>query len=90
MENSDYCQFQSIGSNFAIPEDIDLFEIWGDGSEFGVTMGGIMNSAFREAACRFATKVAYQVASNAYDTGHSEGFGEGFSRGVIKRSNTSK
>lgn len=50
-----------------------MIELWGDGSEFGMTSEtiGVMNNAFREVAMRFAQR----VADIEYDRGFDDGWG---------------
>ena len=53
----------------------ELIELWGDGTQFGMTelgagvMTGALNNAFREVAIKFALV----VADKAYDVGFDDG-----------------
>ncbi len=49
--------------------DQELLELWGDGTEFYMPpdMVGIMNSAFREVAIKFAKRVLEYQSEKDYD-----------------------
>jgi hypothetical protein len=55
--------------------DQRLMELWGDGTEFGMSpdMIGAMNNAFREVAMRFAAKVMEIEYREGYDDGWKDG-----------------
>jgi flagellar biosynthesis/type III secretory pathway protein FliH len=55
-------------------------ELWGDGTEFGMSpdMIGAMNNAFREVAMRFAAKVMEIEYQEGYNDGHSDGYSSGY------------
>ncbi len=61
----------------AIPmTEQELMELWGDGTEFGMStlgagvMTGAMNNAFREVAMKFAQR----VAEIEYERGYTDGW----------------
>ena len=58
--------------------DQRLMELWGDGTEFGMSpdMIGAMNNAFREVAMKFAAKVMEIEYQEGYDAGWSDGVDE--------------
>jgi hypothetical protein len=66
----------------------ELIELWGDGSEFGLSPNDelFMNNAFREVAMKFATKVMDIEYKEGYDDGWEDGgkngYSEGWSEGV--------
>jgi hypothetical protein len=53
----------------------ELIELWGDGSEFGLSPNDelFMNNAFREVAIKFALVVADRAHGVGYDDGWEEG-----------------
>lgn len=55
--------------------DQPLMELWGDGTEFGMSpdMIGAMNNSFREVAVRFAIKVMEIQYQEGYDGGWNDG-----------------
>lgn len=55
--------------------DQRLMELWGDGSEFGLSPNDelFMNNAFREVAVRFAVKVMEIEYQEGYDDGWNDG-----------------
>lgn len=59
----------------------ELIELWGDGSEFGLSPNDelFMNNAFREVAVKFALVVADKV----YGVGYNVGYGTGVSDSII-------
>ena len=59
----------------------ELIELWGDGSEFGLSPNDelFMNNAFREVAVKFALV----VADKAYGVGYDIGAGDEYDRGYI-------
>ncbi len=60
--------------------DQRLMELWGDGTEFGMSpdMIGAMNNAFREVAMRFATKVIEIEREEVYEKGYNDGYSSGY------------
>ncbi len=60
--------------------DQRLMELWGDGTEFGMSpdMIGAMNNAFREVAMRFAAKVMEIEREEAYEKGYDDGYSSGY------------
>lgn len=60
--------------------DERLMELWGDGTEFGMSpdMIGAMNNAFREVAMRFAAKVMEIEREEAYEKGYDDGYSSGY------------
>ena len=58
----------------------ELIELWGDGSEFGLSPNDelFMNNAFREVAIKFALV----VADRAYNDGYDDGVDDGWLSGV--------
>ena len=59
----------------------ELIELWGDGSEFGLSPNDelFMNNAFREVAVKFALV----VADKAYGVGYNEGYGTGVYHSIV-------
>jgi len=59
----------------------ELIELWGDGSEFGLSPNDelFMNNAFREVAVKFALV----VADKAYGVGYNVGYGTGVSDSIV-------
>lgn len=57
----------------------ELMELWGDGTQFGMTelgagvMTGALNNAFREVSVKFALI----STCKAYNKGYSDGYREG-------------
>ncbi len=60
--------------------DQRLMELWGDGTEFGMSpdMIGAMNNAFREVAMRFAAKVMEIEREEVYEKGYNDGYSSGY------------
>jgi hypothetical protein len=65
----------------------ELIELWGDGSEFGMSPDMIgaqflqfydMNNAFREVAVKFALVVADKECVKGYNEGYGEGRYDGY------------
>jgi len=58
----------------------ELIELWGDGSEFGLSPNGelFMNNAFREVAIKFALVVADKECVKGYNEGYGEGRYDGY------------
>ena len=58
----------------------ELIELWGDGSEFGLSPNDelFMNNAFREVAVKFAIVVADKECVKGYNEGYGEGRYDGF------------
>lgn len=62
----------------------ELIELWGDGSEFGLSPNDelFMNNAFREVAVKFALVVADKAYSVGYDIGAGDEYDRGYIDGV--------
>jgi hypothetical protein len=58
----------------------ELIELWGDGSEFGLSPNDelFMNNAFREVAVKFALVVADKECVKGYNEGYGEGRYDGY------------
>jgi hypothetical protein len=58
----------------------ELIELWGDGSEFGLSPNDelFMNNAFREVAIKFALVVADKECVKGYNEGYGEGRYDGY------------